>query len=130
MADLKILISGFRHGFTDLQFDKLAKLTKGRSCADIHAMVKKLESKRWPALDTATKFTVHKKDNGENEYEECDGNEGTGGDSISMTFSQIMYSDLRPKKITIKEIKESIYKHKPTMTIQDSALIVAFEKSS
>ena len=118
------LDTGFQHGFTERQFDELAHITKGRSCADIHAMAKNLEHKRWYPLGKATNFRQHKDGKGSIQYEECQRKEH---DTFPMKFSDIKYSDLYPKKISIRDIEDSIHRQKPTVTLFDLAQIAAYE---
>ena len=99
-------------------------MTKGRSCADIHAMAKNLEHKRWYPLGKATNFKQHKNREGSIQYEECQRKEI---DSFPMKFSDIKYSDLYPKKISIRDIENSIHRQRPTVTLFDLAQIAAYE---
>ena len=78
-------------------------------------------------LGKATNFRQHKDGKGSIKYEECQGKEH---DSIPMKFSDIKYSDLYPKKISIRDIEDSIHRQKPTVTLFDLAQIAAYENMS
>ena len=121
-----IFFSGYDHGFKEKDFEKLATITEGKSCADIHTIVKKLERKRWKSLTKATHFKK-KFVNGHWLYQESD--EKNGGKE--MKFAQVgSYTKLAPTKVTMFDLKQSIFKHKNTVSCDDQAVIDEYETNN
>ena len=121
-----IFVSDYDHGFKEKDFEKLATITNGKSCADIHTIVKGLERKRWKSL---TKATYFKKSfvKGRWLYQESD--EKNGGQK--MKFAQVgSYKKLAPTKITMFDLKQSIFKHKNTVSCDDQAVIDEYETNN
>ena len=126
LIPILILITGYSHALKESNFERLAKISKGKSGSDIHSLIKKLQRKRWSRLSKAKYFKKNfNTSKGIWQYEEGT-KEGDGYEP--MTFNQIAsYKMLTPTKVTMDDLEASVRNYRNTVSENDQSSIERYE---